>query len=415
MKGRQLGLDRPLLGVVGLLLVYGVLMIYSAGVTDVPTAASGAWEKQLVWILVAIGAAWATFSVSPRLLEWAAPPVYALGLLVLVVTLLIGTGAGTAAGTKSWISLGGVSLGQPAEFAKLATILMLARWLSSQREAPQSLRDLVPALIIVGVPALLVLKQPDLGSAIVFGGVLFAMLFWAGVRIPLLILLASPLVSLLLAFSVWSWGAWVALLGLLLWWWRPFVLEGIVVGALNVLMGFIALPLWKSLHPYQQNRLLTFLRPTFDPRGANYQALQSKVAIGSGGWFGAGYLHGPEKRLVFLPAQHTDFIFAVVGEELGFVGVLVALALFLALLLVLVRIARRANEPFGSLVAFGIVGLFFTHIFENVGMTVNLMPITGIPLPFFSYGGSFLVASALAIGLALRVAWDSRLSGYADM
>ncbi|HET7025572.1 MAG TPA: rod shape-determining protein RodA [Gemmatimonadales bacterium] len=415
MKGRQLGLDRPLLGVVGLLLVYGVLMIYSAGVTDVPTAASGAWEKQLVWILVAIGAAWATFSVSPRLLEWAAPPVYALGLLVLVVTLLIGTGAGTAAGTKSWISLGGVSLGQPAEFAKLATILMLARWLSSQREAPQSLRDLVPALIIVGVPALLVLKQPDLGSAIVFGGVLFAMLFWAGVRIPLLVLLASPLVSLLLAFSVWSWGAWVALLGLLLWWWRPFVLEGIVVGALNVLMGFIALPLWKSLHPYQQNRLLTFLRPTFDPRGANYQALQSKVAIGSGGWFGAGYLHGPEKRLVFLPAQHTDFIFAVVGEELGFVGVLVALALFLALLLVLVRIARRANEPFGSLVAFGIVGLFFTHIFENVGMTVNLMPITGIPLPFFSYGGSFLVASALAIGLALRVAWDSRLSGYADM
>ncbi|MGB7211498.1 MAG: rod shape-determining protein RodA [Gemmatimonadales bacterium] len=415
MKGRHLGLDRPLLGVVGLLLIYGVLMIYSAGITDVPTAASGAWEKQLVWIAAGIVAAWATFSVSPRLLEWAAPPVYALGLLVLIVTLIIGTGVGTAAGTKSWISLGGVSLGQPSEFAKLATILMLARWLSSQREAPQSLREMVTPLIIVGVPALLVLKQPDLGSAIVFGGILFAMLYWAGVRISLLVLLASPLVSLILAFSVWSWGAWVALLAILLWWWRPFVLEGIVIGALNVLMGFIALPLWKSLHPYQQNRLLTFLRPTFDPRGANYQALQSKVAIGSGGWFGAGYLHGPEKRLVFLPAQHTDFIFAVVGEELGFVGVIVALGLFLALLLVLVRIARRANEPFGSLMAFGIVGLFFTHIFENVGMTVNLMPITGIPLPFFSYGGSFLVASALAIGLALRVAWDSRLSGYADM
>ncbi|MGH7532099.1 MAG: rod shape-determining protein RodA [Gemmatimonadales bacterium] len=415
MKGRQLGLDRPLLGVVGLLLIYGVLMIYSAGITDVPTAASGAWEKQLIWIVAAAAGGWATFTVSPRLLEWAAPPIYGLGLLVLALTLIIGTGVGTAAGTKSWISIAGVSLGQPSEFAKLATILMLARWLSSQREAPQSIRELVPPLIIVGVPALLVLKQPDLGSAIVFGGILFAMLFWAGVRIPLLIFLASPLVSLLLAFSVWSWGAWVALLGVLLWWWRPFVLEGIVVGGLNVLMGFIALPLWKSLHPYQQNRLLTFLRPTFDPRGANYQALQSKVAIGSGGWFGAGYLHGPEKRLVFLPAQHTDFIFAVVGEELGFVGVLVALGLFLALLLVLVRIARRANEPFGSLVAFGIVGLFFTHIFENVGMTVNLMPITGIPLPFFSYGGSFLVASALAVGLALRVAWDSRLSGYADM
>lgn len=415
MKGRNLGLDRPLLVLVALLLTYGVLMIYSAGVTDVPTPASGAWEKQLVWIVVAVCAGWATFSVSPRLLEWAAVPVYGLGLLVLLLTLAIGTGVGTAAGTKSWISIGSVSLGQPAEFAKLATILMLARWLSSQRDAPETLRELVPALLIVGIPALLVLKQPDLGSAIVFGGILFAMLYWAGVRVPLLIFLASPLVSLLLAFSVWSWGVWIVVLGLLLWWWRPFLLEGIVVGAFNVLMGFIALPLWKSLHPYQQNRLLTFLRPTFDPRGANYQALQSKVAIGSGGWFGAGYLQGPEKRLVFLPAQHTDFIFAVVGEELGFIGVLVALALFLALLLVLVRIARRANEPFGSLVAFGIVGLFFSHIFENVGMTVNLMPITGIPLPFFSYGGSFLIASALAVGLALRVAWDSRLSGYADV
>lgn len=415
MTGRNLGLDRPLLGTVAALLAFGVLMIYSAGVTDVPTPASGAWEKQLVWIVVAVVAAWVTFSVSPRLLEWAALPVYSVGILVLLVTLAIGTGVGTAAGTKSWISIGGVSLGQPSEFAKLTTILMLARWLSSRRDAPQSLREMIPALLIAGVPALLVLKQPDLGSAIVFGGILFAMLFWAGVRVSLLVLLASPLVSLLLAFSVWSWGAWIVLLGILLWWWRPFILEGIAVGALNILMGFIALPLWKSLHPYQQNRLLTFLNPTFDPRGANYQALQSKVAIGSGGWFGAGYLHGPEKRLVFLPAQHTDFIFAVVGEELGFFGVLVALSLFLALLLILVRIARRANEPFGSLVAFGVVGLFFTHIFENVGMTVNLMPITGIPLPFFSYGGSFLVATALAIGLALRVAWDSRLSGYADV
>lgn len=412
---RRIGLDRPLLSVVALLLVYGVAVLYSAGVTDVPTLANGVWAKQLVWIVVAAFAAWAAFSVSFRLLEWAALPVYGAGILILLLTLVIGTGAGTAAGTKSWISIGGVSLGQPSELAKIATILMLARWLSGLREAPQSVRELVPPCLIAGVPALLVLKQPDLGSALVFVGILFAMLFWAGTRPSLLVLLASPVVSLLMAFSVWSWGVWIILLGLLLWWWRPYVLEGIAVGAANVLMGFIALPIWKSLHPYQQNRLLTFLDPTLDPRGANYQALQSKVAIGSGGWFGAGYLHGPEKRLVFLPAQATDFVFAVVGEELGFIGVLVALLLFLALLLILVRIARRANEPFGSLVAFGVVGLFFSHIFENVGMTVNLMPITGIPLPFFSYGGSFLVACALAIGLSLRVAWDSRLSGYADV
>ncbi|HEV8151233.1 MAG TPA: FtsW/RodA/SpoVE family cell cycle protein, partial [Gemmatimonadales bacterium] len=155
--------------------------------------------------------------------------------------------------------------------------------------------------------------------------------------------------------------------------------------------------------------------PYSDPAHAGYQAIQSKVAIGSGGLFGNGFLNGPQKRLAFLPEQYTDFIFAVVGEELGFLGVLSALGLFFFLFLVLLRIARRATDPFSSLVVFGVLGLFFTHLFENVGMTINVMPITGIPLPFFSYGGSFVLATGLAIGLALRVAWDSRFSGYADV
>jgi rod shape determining protein RodA len=148
--------------------------------------------------------------------------------------------------------------------------------------------------------------------------------------------------------------------------------------AANVAMGAIAMPLWTRLAPYQQNRLLTFLNPEVDPRAAGYHAIQSRVAIGSGGWFGTGYTDGPQKRLAFLPEQHTDFVFSVVGEELGFLGVFVALSLFLTLFLILVRIARRAPDPFSSLVVFGIVGLFFTHVFENVGMTVNLMPITGM-------------------------------------
>jgi rod shape determining protein RodA len=187
------------------------------------------------------------------------------------------------------------------------------------------------------------------------------------------------------------------------------------VAAANSVMGFIALPIWRSLARYQQNRLLTFLNPEVDPQKAGYHAIQSKVAIGSGGWFGNGYLDGPQKRLAFLPEQHTDFIFAVVGEELGFVGVLVALIVFLALLLVMVRIARRATDSFSSVMVFGLLGLLFTHVFENVGMTVNVMPITGIPLPFFSYGGSFLLACSIAIGLTLRVAWDARLAGYIDV
>jgi rod shape determining protein RodA len=177
-------------------------------------------------------------------------------------------------------------------------------------------------------------------------------------------------------------------------------------------MGFTALPVWRSLAPYQQNRLLTFLNPGLDPQGANYQAIQSKVAIGSGGWFGMGWLEGPQKRLVFLPAQHTDFVFSVVGEELGFLGVALALLLFGYLLTRLIGVARRTTDPFSGLVVFGVAGLILTHVFENVGMTVSLMPITGIPLPFFSYGGSFLVASGLAMGMVLRVAADAVASGY---
>jgi len=272
----------------------------------------------------------------------------------------------------------------------------------------------VPACLLAGVPALLVLAQPDLGSALVFVGILFAMLFWAGVELKLLVLLASPAASLLLAFTTWTWVGWLVLLAVMLYLWRPFLWEGVAVAALNFLMGFIALPIWRKLEPYQQNRLLTFLNPEVDPQRAGYHAIQSKVAIGSGGWIGNGYLHGPQKRLAFLPEQHTDFIFAVLGEELGFLGVLVALGLFLALFMTLVRVARRASDPFASMMVFGLLGLLFTHVFENVGMTVNLMPITGIPLPFFSYGGSFLLVTAAAIGLALRVAWDSRASSYAE-
>ncbi|HXG45691.1 MAG TPA: rod shape-determining protein RodA [Gemmatimonadales bacterium] len=415
MTLRRLELDRPLLTTVAALVVFGLLMLYSAGQTDVPIlAAQGAWKRQLVWLAAGLGVAAVAFRMSPRFLEWAALPLYGFALILLGLTLLIGRGGGTAAGTKSWIYIGGHAVGQPAELAKLAVILMLARYLSGRRAAPESLRELVPACLLAGVPALLVLAQPDLGSALVFVGILFAMLFWAGVGLKLLILLASPAASLLLAFTTWTWVGWLVLLAVMLYLWRPFLWEGVAVAALNFLMGFIALPVWRKLEPYQQNRLLTFLNPEVDPQRAGYHAIQSKVAIGSGGWFGNGYLHGPQKRLAFLPEQHTDFIFAVLGEELGFVGVLVALALFFALFMTLVRVARRASDPFASMMVFGLLGLLFTHVFENVGMTVNLMPITGIPLPFFSYGGSFLLVTAAAIGLALRVAWDSRSSSYVE-
>jgi rod shape determining protein RodA len=408
-------LDKALVVSVSALSLFGLATLYSAGQTDVPTFVATIWHRQVTWLVLSFLVAVLTFRTSPRMLEWATPFAYAIACFLLLLLLFIGTGAGTAASTKSWIAIGGHRFGQPAELAKLAMVLMLARWLAGLREPPSTLRDLIPPAVIAGVPCLLVLKQPDLGSAIVFVAILFCMLFWAGTKPSLLILASSPVIGLVLAFSTVAWGLWIAVLTVLLFWWRPYVWEGLAVLGLNVLGGVLALPFWNRLAPYQQNRLLAFLNPDVDPRAAGWHVIQSRVAVGSGGLLGKGFTEGTQKRLAFLPAQHTDFIFSVVGEELGFVGVLVALSLFAWLLFTLLRIARKATDPFSSLCVFGVASLFFTHIVENVGMTINLMPITGIPLPFFSYGGSFLLACSIGVGIALRVAWESRQSGYAEL
>jgi rod shape determining protein RodA len=412
-RARQL--DKPLAICVAALALYGLATLYSAGQTDVPTFVESIWRRQVIWLAISFTVGWLTFRTSPRMLEWATPFAYGIGLFLLVLTLLFGTGAGTAAGSRSWITFAGHRFGQPAELAKLAVILMLARQLAAMREPPSTLRDLIIPGLIAGIPCLLVLKQPDLGSAIVFVAILFVMLFWAGTKPSLLLLAASPVIGLVLAFSTVAWGLWIAGLTILLVWWRPYVWESIMIMAFNIMGGVFAIPFWNRLAPYQQNRLLAFLNPDVDPRAAGWHVIQSKVAVGSGGLLGKGFTEGTQKRLAFLPAQHTDFIFSIVGEELGFVGVLAALALFAWLLFSLLRVARRATDPFSSLCVFGIAGLFFTHIVENVGMTINLMPITGIPLPFFSYGGSFLLACSIGVGIALRVAWESRQSGYAEL
>jgi rod shape determining protein RodA len=405
--------DTPLLAVALLLSAFGVLIVYSAGQTDVPvTYVLGAWKRQLAWLIVALGAAWTASRASVRLLEWLAWPAYLVGLSLLALTLIIGTGAGTAASMKGWITVGGIRVGQPSELAKITTALMLAKTLGSFREPPRSLLELWKPALVTLVPFALVMLQPDLGSALVFVGVFFGMLFWSGVPWHMLLLLASPGISLVLAFSTGLWGAWFLLLLALVFWYRPYVIEGVMLVAANVVMGVVAPILWDRLAPYQQRRLLVFLDPSRDPRASGYHVIQSQVAIGSGGWTGKGFTEGTQKRLAFLPAQHTDFIFSVVGEELGFLGVSLALSLFLAFFMRITRVAQRANDPFSSLVAFGLGSAFFVHVLVNVGMTLNLMPITGIPLPFFSYGGSFMLACWLAVGLVARISAEGR--GRAD-
>src|SRR5262245_12543744 len=349
---------------------------------------------------------------SIRLIEWMAVPLYAVTIALLLLLLFIGKGAGTAASVKSWLVIGNFRLGQPSELAKLTVVLMLGKLLASSKDPPKSLVELWKPALIVGIPWLLILSQPDLGTAIVFIGIFFAMLFWSGISWRLLLLLASPVVSLVLTFNTQLWGAWFLLLLALVLWYKPYLWEGVFLVGANVILGVVAPLLWENLKPYQQGRLKVFLDPSADPRRSGYHVIQSQVAIGSGGWFGKGYTEGTQKRLAFLPEQHTDFIFSVLGEELGFLGVVVALSLFLILFLRVIRIAERANDSFSSLVGFGLLASWFVHVLVNVGMTLNLMPITGIPLPFFSYGGSFMLASWLAIGVLLRISSEGR--GRAD-
>jgi rod shape determining protein RodA len=380
----------------------GVAMIYSAGQVDVPSVATGIWRRQLLWMAVAVVGFAVAVRVPVRWLEWLAPWAYAGSLALLVLVYFFGTGQGA----RSWLELGPARL-QPAEPAKLATILMLGRILSGDRTPVSRLVQLWKPVLVAVVPLVLVLAQPDLGSAVIFGVILMAALYWAGVPLDTLFMMLSPGVSLVLGFSAIVWGAWILLLAVFLYVRRPYVGEGIAVLGANVAAGALTLPLWNHLATYQQNRLLVFLDPEVDPRGAGWHLIQSKVAIGSGGVTGQGFGAGPQKRLAFLPEQHTDFIFSVVGEEMGFAGVVVALGLFGLFLQRVLGIARATSDDFGSVVVFCLFGVWFAHLLINVGMTVGLMPITGLPLPFLSYGGSFLVTLWLGLGVVSRVAREA--------
>ena len=400
--------DPSLFLAVLLMTAFGVAMIYSAGDLNIPSPITeGAWIRQAQWAAIALVAFTIIRQIGPRWFEWVAVPAYVVSVLLLVTTLIVGTGSGTAAGVKSFLDLGPIRF-QPSEFAKLATILALARYLGTRREDPTTLRDLVLPAAIVGVPLVLVILQPDLGTALAFVGILFAALFWAGTPIGLMALLLTPGIGLVLSFDPRIWATFFVILvgALYLNRYRLFLVESLSVVLANLAAGTISTSLWNSLAEYQQNRILVYLDPSVDPRGAGYHVVQSMVAIGSGGPTGKGFTAGTQKRFDFLPEQHTDFIFSVIGEELGYLGTVLTLTLFAFILYRLVRMAEGEPDPFAGLVIFGIFGAWLVHIFVNTGMTVGMVPVTGIPLPFVSYGGTFLLMSWVAVGVAARLAGE---------
>jgi rod shape determining protein RodA len=355
-------LDWILLAATLALVAYGLFMLYSATHAD-PNISSPFYyvRSQAVGLVLGFVLLVIISLSNYRALRRFRTYLYGANLLALILTLVIGSGS-QEVGANRWIELPFFSL-QTSELAKLLLVLSLAGVLTEGAELRHRFRFVLFTVLYVAVPSVLVFLQPDLGTALVFGAILVTMLVIWGIRLPHL----------------------------------GFLAGGTLVGAALVLRVFPALGL-HLLKDYQLKRLTLFLNPESDPTGLGYQLTQSKIAIGSGMFTGKGYLRGTQTHLNFLPAHHTDFIFAVVGEELGFLGAMLLLGLYLVVIWRTLRIARLSADLYGRLIAAGVAGITIFQVFVNVGMTIGIMPVTGVPLPFISFGSSALVVFLMAIG-----------------
>jgi rod shape determining protein RodA len=394
-------IDRPLLLTTVLLALIGIAFVFSATAMQTAQVEHGLYLKQFLWLGLALLGAAATAAVPYRVYEGkTAWLLYGIALALLALTLVIGH---VGLGAQRWLGWGPLKF-QPSELAKIAAVMVLASMLAAKRIDLTHLPTLFKALLAAGIPFLLVLKQPDLGTSLCFIMVVLTMLYWAGLPMLYLFLLLSPILIGALSFYLPALILFALVLALVLYRSRLRLWTVVLVVVVNLAVGIATPHVWHHLEPYQRQRIATFLDPSADPYGAGYQIIQSKIAIGSGGVAGKGFMHGTQKGLEFLPEQHTDFIFSVVGEETGFLGAAFVTVLYMVLILRGVRIARRARNRFGSLLVIGLTAVFLYHVLVNVCMTVGLAPVTGLPLPLLSYGGTSLLTSFLQIGLMQNVA-----------
>lgn len=326
--------------------------------------------------------------------------IYAITNLSLLIVIFIGT---TANGAQSWVTVGTFNL-QPSEFAKVGAIITLAAVL--HEHGASSIGMVIKTLAITAIPWVLILLQPDLGTSLVFGAITLGMLYWANANPGWLILLISPIVSAIL-FGVFlpGWLAWVALMAVIAWRTLPWAISGSFTAVVvNLIAGGMGSFVWQHvLKEYQRDRLTLFLDPDKDPLQGGYHLIQSRIAIGAGQLFGRGLNQGTQTQLNFIPEQHTDFIFSAIGEEFGFIGCMLVLLVFWLVCLRLVIIAQNAKDNFGSLLAVGVLSMIVFQVLINIGMTIGLAPITGIPLPWLSYGRSALLTNFVALGIVESV------------
>lgn len=313
--------------------------------------------KQGVFLILGLLVAGGSLYFDYRKLYRLVPALYILNAILLLVVKFAGT---SALGAQRWIQIGPFTL-QPSEFAKLFMIICLARLLSKNKNGYQTWKSLIPVACLMALPTLLIFIQPDLGTSLVFAAITFGMLYICGLKMQLV-------KRAFLAFVV----------------------------AFPLIWFFV-------LHSYQKMRILVLFNPSVDPYGSGYHVIQSKISIGSGGFIGQGLFEGTQSQLNFLPENHTDFIFSVIGEELGFIGAIFVLFLYFILLYRTIMVSRSSGDAFGSLLACGIFSMWLFQIFINVGMTLGIMPVTGIPLPFMSYGGSALLMNLMCVGILMNI------------
>ncbi|MDD5666501.1 MAG: rod shape-determining protein RodA [Actinomycetota bacterium] len=350
-------IDWTLLAITVFLIGFGMLMQYSATRHDTPGNPTYYVLRTSISLFIGLIFMGLMLSFDYRRLKVATPFVYGAFLVLLVIVLFLERVMGSA----RWISLGPIDF-QPSEYCKLVLVLALANFFSDNKAEPDSLRSFIIPLAWAAPYMLLVFLQPDLGTTLVLGAILLGMLFLVGCRMRY----------------------WIGL---------------VAAGTLTFTMGFV----FNIFKPYQMERFTAFIRQGSNIQEAGYHLLQSKIAIGSGQLVGKGLMQGSQTNLNFLPAHHTDFIFAVIGEELGLIGALILIGAFCLLLWRGVRIANNARDFYGSMIAFGIVTMFVFQVVVNIGMTLGILPITGIPLPLISYGGNSLIVNMAAIGLLTNI------------
>ena len=385
-----------LINIIGLLLL-GLMSLYSISILQEENS-SNAFAKQILFLGPAIILMFIMTVLSKRFIH---KYIYFFYCLIILLVSIPFFGQETA-GTYRWINFG-FSFGlQPSEIAKWIIVITLAKYLSDNNLQVHKFSSSIIPFFIAIIPTVIVLNQPDLGTAFVMMVPVIPMLYWVGARPYHLFLIIAPLLSIITAFNVIVFALWSTIVGIIIFRSMDKLWTGVTIFFFNVFLGLMFPILWNFLRPFQKNRILTFFNPEIDPLGAGYHIIQSKTALGSGGLIGKGLGEGTQSQLKFLPVQESDFVVSVIGEELGMISLVIMLLLFALLIVKMINLSYSAPDRFSGLIIIGIASIFLSHVFINCSMATGLIPVKGLPLPFISYGGSFFLSSFMMVGLVLN-------------